>query len=236
MFVGKTVRSSRDTIEVAVLIGGVEQALYRRLVDGRVFVVGTPGQSYTLRVRNLTKGRIEVINTVDGRHTLDDEPGDAHANRGLVFRANSAGEFSGWRISDQQTREFVFGSPEHSIAARATGSTSNVGIIGFAVHVEQRSFDYGSTFRGGGLESFGGTPKGGPVTRGATRGGSLGTGMGAIQEDSVGRTSFTRSHIDPDVLVIGYETEDVLREQGIFASAGPNAFPGVTTGYEKYCR
>jgi hypothetical protein len=105
MFIGNTARSLRGTVEVSVLVGGVEQSLYRRPWDGKIFVAGTPGQAYTLRVKNLTSGRIEVINTVDGRHTLDDEPGDAQRNRGLVFSSHSTGAFTGWRISDQQTRE-----------------------------------------------------------------------------------------------------------------------------------
>ena len=243
MFIGNIARSLRDTVEVSVLVGGVEQPLYRRPWDGKIFVAGTPGQPYTLRVKNLVSGRIEVINTVDGRHTLDDEPGDIQRNRGLVFGGHSTGAFSGWRISDQQTREFIFGSPERSIAAQATGSTENVGVIGFAVYRERPHYDQ-PAFRGatrGGLESFGttrGATKGGPATFGgesyATRGGSLGTGMGATQDDRVGHTSFNRDGTEPDMLVIGYETEEVLRMQGIIAPAEANPFPGAQTGYVKY--
>lgn len=244
MFIGNTVRSPGGTIEAAVLIAGtgqshyrhldgrvlaagIEQPLYRRRWDGKIFVVGVPGRPYTLRVRNLTSGRIEVINTVDGRHTLDDEPGDLQHNRGLVFTPSFLGWFSGWRVSDQQTREFVFGSPERSIAAQATGSTENVGVIGFAAFRERRI----------GHEWASGVTRGAPATFGvedATRGGSLGTGMGNVQDDRVGRTTFVRDGGDPDVLVIGYDTEEVLREQGIIAPAEPNPFPGVKTGYAKY--
>jgi hypothetical protein len=243
MFIGNSVRSQRGTIEVSVLVDGVEQPLYRRPWDGKIFVAGMLGQVYTLRVKNLTSGRIEVINTVDGRHTLDDEPGDSQRNRGLVFSSHSTGAFTGWRISDQRTREFIFGSPERSIAAQATGSTENVGVIGFAVYREKFSgYGFGDeVYRGGGLESFSatrGATKGGPATFGgesyATRGGSLGTSMGASQDDRVGRTTFTRDGVDPDVLVIGYETEQVLREQGVIAPAEANPFPGAQTGYAKY--
>ena len=52
-------------------------------------------------------------------------------------------------------------------------------------------------------------------------------------EVRVGRTSFTRVG-NPDVLVIGYDTEDRLRAQGILGPREPEAFPGAGTGYEKY--
>jgi hypothetical protein len=69
---------------------------------------------------------------------------------------------------------------------------------------------------------------------GATRGGSLGTGMGALKTDRVGRTNFTRHGNTPDILVIGYDREEVLRAQGIIAPAEANAFPGAETGYQNY--
>ena len=65
-------------------------------------------------------------------------------------------------------------------------------------------------------------------------GGSLGTGMGDVLEDRVGHTGFDRDGAAPDVLVIGYETEEVLRSQGIMVPVEANPFPGVKTGYAKY--
>lgn len=231
MLIGTNTRSPRGTIDVSVTVDGVKQPLYRRSSDGKVFVVGTPGLAYVLQVTNLKPNRIEVINTVDGRHTLDDEPGDFVANHGLVFRSLSSGSFTGWRVSDQQTRAFVFGSPDRSVAAQATGSTDNVGVIGFAVYDEQ---SFRTPVYRGALENSltYGASKGGGMR---TRGGNLGTGMGVAQEDRVGRTTFNRlPGVDPDLLVIGYDTEDVLRQQGIIAPAEPNAFPGAQTGYARY--
>ncbi len=231
MYIGTTVRSPDGTIKASVVIGDVEQPLYRRPMDGKVFVVGLPGEAYVLRVQNLTGGRVEVINTVDGRNTLKDEAGDRLQNSGLVFGAQSSGAFTGWRMSDSGTCEFVFGEPEHSIAAQATdGDTSNVGVIGFAVHRERPPATIPALHLGLGDTSshlFGG------ATREASRG-SLGTGMGAPVADVVGRTRFTRDGHTPDILVIGYDTESVLREMGVLAPAEPDAFPGVGTGYARY--
>ena len=176
---------------------------------------------------NLSIKRIEVINTVDGRNTLREEPGDAHQNRGLVFSSRSEGNFSGWRLNNDETAEFVLGSPDHSVAAQATGSTNNVGVIGFAAYAERRSlfedFELGAT-RGGG------------TYKGVTRGGSLGTGIGDVQSDHVGTTSFMRDGDKPDILVIGYDLREVLVAAGIITPPEPNPFPGTETGYRKYVK
>lgn len=224
----------RGTAQVSVIIDGTQQPLFRR-ADGRLFAAGVPGRPYTLRVRNTTGGRIEMIVTVDGRHVLKDEPGDLQACHGLVIPAYGDYDFQGWRISDDQTREFLFGEPAVSVAARATGSTANIGVLGFAAWREKSDFYLGSIAT---------ASAGPPVTYGAASGeilrsanvsarGTLGTGIGALQDDHVGRTDFTRTG-SPDILVIGYDTETVLRERGIIGSPDPIAFPGTATGYEKY--
>lgn len=231
-----TAASPSGTIEASVLVGGTARPLYRRS-DGRLFAAGEPGRIYTLRVRNRTGVRVEVIASVDGRHVLKDEAADPRACHGLVIPAHGEYEFRGWRISDEQSREFLFGDPASSVAAQATGSGQNIGVIGFAAWRER---DYGYQFlRGGG---YGGAPvafaSAGEVTRSmsasSTMGpGSLGTGIGARQDDRVGRTDFTRSG-EPDILVIGYDTEAELIRRGIAGPADPEAFPGARTGYEKY--
>jgi hypothetical protein len=184
--------------------------------------------------------RIEVINTVDGRHTLEDEPGDAERNRGLVFAAGSAGEFTGWRVSNDETRQFVFGSPGRSVAAQATGSVENTGVIGFAVYREAQPAYHNMPFVAGAaaatappnlsanMVSLGGadpsmTPRG------------LGTGIGERQTDRVRSTTFSRAAFDggPDMLVIRYDTQAALEAMGI-TGAEPDAFPGTGTGYDRY--
>jgi len=247
MLAGTTVRSPQGTIEASVLIAGQPVPVYRRTTDGALFVAGFPGAAYTLRVRNLTSGRIEILNAVDGRNTLKDEPADMRASTGMVFGPHQQGDFTGWRMSDDEASDFLFGAPERSIAAAATGSTANVGVIGFAAYREQQRHDYLRSagapvaFASGGPAqvSYGGA-KGmsmgasaaadEPVSRG------LGTGMGERHHDHVGRTSFERAAGDPDVLAIGYDTSEALDAMGITGPAEPNPFPGAGTGYEKYAQ
>jgi hypothetical protein len=236
-----TVTSPGTTVEASVLIDGRPVKLYRRN-DGRMFAPGIPGSAYTLRVRNRTANRIEVIVTVDGRHVLKDEPGHPSDCHGMVLRPHDTYEFRGWRISDDESREFLFGDPGSSVAAQATGSAANIGVIGFAAWREREAWSlYGGSpiLRGTGhvtRDMAVATASAGPATFSADMEstGSLGTGIGASQEDRVGRTNFTRITGEPDILFIGYDTEAELVRRGIIGPADPDAFPGALTGYEKY--
>jgi hypothetical protein len=234
MYIGTSATSPNGTFEVSVLVNGRKQPLFVRRFDGRVFVVGPHGQAYTLQVRNLTSGRIEVLNSVDGRNTLKDEPGDKIANRGMVFGSNASDEFKGFRLNNEGVRDFVFGTPERkefTIAQQATGHTDNVGVIGFAAYRERPSMSY----RDAGFEGLE-VPRsfGGGATKGMTRGGSYGTEMGGYTEHRVGTTEFTRNGSVAEELVIGYASEQELRDQGIIAPPEANPFPGIGTGYAKY--
>jgi hypothetical protein len=237
----KSAISPAGVLEVSVLAGGQPQDLYRR-ADGRMFAPGTPGTAYTLRVRNLLPVRTEVIVTVDGRHILEDEPGDPVSCHGMVLRAHETYDFRGWRVSDSETREFLFGEPALSVAAQATGTAANTGVIGFAAWREDTPWKHAYEpilrGRGPGGQSV-------PVAAAASadyaeepgqhmNSGSLGTGIGASQADRVGRTTFRRADGTLDTLVIGYDTYAELVRRGIAGPAEPQAFPGAETGYAKY--
>jgi hypothetical protein len=236
-------RNPGGPITVSVVTADGALPVYRRAAGSRPYVAAVPGQSYVLRVRNLTGGRIEIISTVDGRNTLKDEPGDIRASQGLVFGAFQRADFTGWRVDNEQTREFIFGVPERSVAAQATGSVSNVGLIGFAVYREQTYAEQYRSYRAGPFPgaTYAGNMMSTSVTAVASAGDAgpdepvakLGTGIGAYQADRVTPTTFTRTG-EPDVLVIGYDTIEALRAAGIVSPAGPSAFPGSGTGYERY--
>jgi hypothetical protein len=209
--------------------------LYRR-VDGRVFVIGHPGQPYVLSVRNRTSGRIEVVSTVDGRNTLEDEPGSLDC-RGLVFAALSEGEFTGFRLNSDKTRQFIFSDPGQSVAAQATGSTENAGIIGLAAYSERKIWQAtcqnhpGPLLRSHGVSGQCASVAAASADMAVP---SLGTAMGQVQDDRVTSTRFTRSG-DADLLAIGYGTREHLEAMGVFGPPEPNPFPATgATGYANY--
>lgn len=219
-------------IEIAVLVDDKPLQIYN--VDGVHWIAGVPGKPYVIRVRNLSGGRLNVLESVDGRDVLHDKPA-SYKNMGMVI--TGTWDNRGWRLDDNRVREFVFGDPSESIAARATGSTANVGVIGIAYFTEavryMASSAYSATIDMMGVKSF-------AVSRGA--GGQslsdLGTGIGEEHQDRVGHTHFERATTEPArVYEIQYRTREWLVANGIIGDGLenlPSAFPGETTGYEKY--
>lgn len=228
MYAGTSITSPGKLFAAEVLIGGIPQPLYVT-ADGYPYVAGEPGRSCQVRVRSLT-GRLEAALAVDGRDALEDQPGDLSRSRGLVFTGEYT--FRGFRVDDDRTREFVFGSVAGSVADQA-GNLASVGVIGLAAWRERKpAVTYAPLYADSG-----------PVMRGtesapvavASAGGmarSLGMHAGEARHDPVGRTTFERDG-SPDVLEIGYDTLAALQAMGITARR-PSAFPGRTTGYERY--
>jgi hypothetical protein len=254
--------SPRNLISVEVTLGsnGVPLQVFRR-EDGKAFVAGTAGASYTFTVRNLTGNRIKVAASVDGRSVLDDAEANWHTNTGMVINAWQRYVFRGWRVDDDTTREFIFGDPEGSVAAQATGTDANVGVIGLAAFQErlpyrprlQRSgtpYYYGAATRGSGQSMsapIATTAKADFDTTGLA--GDLGTGIGTYQADAVRRTTFSTDEGSPDVLAVGYASYATLKAAGIIREqplGDPDPFPGnrehrhlwlserEKTGYERY--
>lgn len=230
----KSVRGS--FIEVAVVVNGGQQRIHRRSHDRQPFVAGVWGASFLLVVRNLTGGRIEVLSSVDGRNVLRDEPGDISGNRGMIVGGHSVWSNGGWRIDDNQIAQFVFTEPGASVAQQATGQALNAGVFGFAVYTEQRRFEqpiYTSSYV---ADSYSNTNE--SVAKGlSARVGDMGTGIGDVRHDAVGRTEFVRAGARPaEVLTIQYRSQEWLERYGILTLDEPNAFPGGGTGYSQYLR
>lgn len=223
-------------IEVAVVMNYSRQPLYRRPTDGQHFVAGVWDSQFQLEVRNLTNERIEVLNSVDGRNTLKDEPADLRECRGMIVGPRDTWTIAGWRLNNDEIGEFFFTDPTASIERQATGGNKNAGIFGFAVYTEQQP-EWRSQNPG---------PMRGSVSRGAgqmrgshqesvSMGADLGTGMGAVKSDRVGVTTFQRAQSQPlEVITIQYRSYEWLVRNNVIVPDEPNAFPGTGTGYGNY--
>lgn len=235
-------------ITVSILVDGRPLPIYEQ--GGRHFVEGVPGAHYVIRVvPQIYSGRLEVLESVDGRDVLKDQAASL-SSAGMVI--SGPWDNHGWRINDNEVRDFVFGSVADSIAAQA-GQPANVGVIGVAAYREkQREYFTGaSTFTlSSATYKDSGAMAGSDVhyrslsaDRSANEGqatsslsADMGTGMGAARADSVGHTTFTR---DGRVarIEIQYRSHEWLLAQGIISNVTyPSAFPSGDTGYEKYVK
>ena len=102
---------------------------------GKVYVAGTPGHRYSVRMMNRTGGRVLTVLSVDGVNAITGQTASA-SQSGYVLSPWESAEIAGWRKSDDEIAQFNFTSRPDSYASR-TGRPANVGVIGVAVFTER---------------------------------------------------------------------------------------------------
>jgi hypothetical protein len=103
--------------------------------DGKLFVAGTPGHRYAVRLYNHSNARVLTVLSVDGVNAITGQTADPQQS-GYVLDAYQGTEIDGWRKDMSAIAQFNFTAIENSYAAR-TGRPDNVGVIGVAVFREK---------------------------------------------------------------------------------------------------
>lgn len=107
--------------------------LYRH--DGRLWVEGSPGARYAIRLHNQSPGRLLAVMSVDGVNVISGET--AHtAQSGYVLSSWERYDIAGWRRNAAQIAAFEFTTLADSYAAR-TGRPDHVGVLGVALFRER---------------------------------------------------------------------------------------------------
>ena len=100
------------------------------------WIAGSEGDRYDLHIQNHSKGRVEVVVSVDGRDVISGKPGDYRKQRGYVLEPFGSLIVEGYRQSLDQIAAFRFSSLSDSYSARL-GTPGNVGVIGVAAFAEK---------------------------------------------------------------------------------------------------
>ncbi|PRQ09849.1 hypothetical protein [Enhygromyxa salina] len=211
---------------------------------GDVWIAGSEGERYSLRLQNHSPERVEVVVSVDGRDVISGRLGDYAKQRGYVIDPFGVLVIEGYRQSLDNVAAFRFADLADSYSARL-GTPVHVGIIGVAAFAEKvRSRRHkqplapidGDPFPG---EDAGVALPPSSVVSGADKarrsaekrgeagssGGwaapeqpnSLGTEYGESTFAPVEEVSFKRKHNKkPDqLLVLRYDSIDGLRSRGV---------------------
>jgi hypothetical protein len=215
--------------------------------QGRRYVVGKPGNEYTIRVRNGGSGRVLAVMSVDGVNVITGDTASTQQS-GYVLAPYESADIAGWRKSMARTAAFYFTALPDSYAAR-TGRPDNVGVIGVAVFRERARPIALEEFRrkdeardAARAES---QPAPAPADRAsadakAAANGSvapsmqerLGTGHGRSETSYASYTRFERASDTPaETIAIYYDSYENLLAQGVpvgsppLARLRPNPFP-----------
>jgi hypothetical protein len=200
--------------------------------DGRVYVLGSLGRRYLVRVRNGSPRRVEVVVSVDGRDVIDGKPA-SFSKSGYLVNAWSEVLIDGYRLSQASVAAFRFATVPRSYAARM-GDARDVGVIGVAVFPEREvlrrpsppppwsPYDREAPEALGAPRSSAPAPgavaeseSAAPTHRKAERPG-LGTEFGEQRESHVVEVAFERARSQPDaVLALRYDDRAGLVALGI---------------------
>jgi len=123
-------------VDVSVIDRDSGSALPVHGHDGKLYVAGTPGHRYSVRIYNRTGARVLTVLSVDGVNAVSGETANPDQT-GYVLGPWQSTEIDGWRKNMSEVAEFNFTALGNSYAAR-TGRPDNVGVIGVAVFRERQ--------------------------------------------------------------------------------------------------
>jgi hypothetical protein len=238
-----------DLLHVSVINKSTGEQLHTWRYQGKNYVVGDPGDRYTVRLENLSDERILAVLSIDGVNAINGKTATVN-QPGYVLGPHERQEIIGWRKSMDQAAVFYFTELEQSYAAQ-TGRPSNVGVIGVAVYQETHPVsvvdpyreDDDKAERGSSAESssrftedrFGlskayprpAVPEAKDSRRDLSP--NVGTGHGKRVAAPSRYTTFNRRSTRPSKIVaIYYNSRENLIAQGIIPDArrSPEPFPG----------
>lgn len=211
-------------VDLAVIDRDTGQLLPTYASDGALYVAGTPGHRYAVRLANRSGGRVLAVLSVDGVNAVTGQTASPDQS-GYVLGPWETTQITGWRKSLDEVAQFNFTALPDSYAAR-TGRPDDVGVIGVAVFAErirrqppmlQKSVPAPAP-PAAARES-------GAMAQSVER---LGTGHGERESAPVTETRFERASRGPvEVLAIRYDSRRNLVLAGVIAAEHtPRPFPG----------
>jgi hypothetical protein len=206
--------------------------------QGRAWVVGKPGNEYSVRIRNRAAEDVLGVVSVDGVNVVTGEtasPGQS----GYVLPAWQSLDVGGWRKNMASTAAFYFTALSDSYAAR-TGRPDNVGVIGVALfkrkRVEAAPVDIAPQSRQAPASPEAFSSRDSARAEGQSRAFTeekLGTGHGRIESSQARYVGFERETSTPqETIAIYYDSCGNLVARGVIREPiAPCAVPGSPRPY-----
>lgn len=241
--------NARSLVDVDLIDRDSGQTLPEYMHRGQVWVPGTPGHRYAVRLTNTSNERVLVVLSVDGVNAVTGET--AHPSQtGYVLDPWQSSEIAGWRKSLDDIAQFIFTDLPDSYAAR-TGRPDHVGVVGIAVFRERgypRPYPVSPppiAQQGASRDAAAAAPSASSRASGQAAEAAadssygkeaqqrIGTGHGTREWSPVGRTDFVRASRTPSqVMQLRYDDHDSLAALGILPQPyhygwreAPRAFP-----------
>jgi hypothetical protein len=216
--------------DVALYDRDARQSLQTYSSGGQVYVAGTPGSEYTIRIRNRSATDLLAVVSVDGVNAISGETAEP-SQSGYVIPARGRLEIKGWRKSLDRIAAFYFTDLGDSYAAR-TGRPDNVGVIGVALfkpkveppmelegRASRRQAPAADSAAGGAMPQAKSAERAAPDP-------SLGTGHGRSETSHARYVQFERESDTPnEIVAIRYDSHANLVALGIIPAPRPRQTP-----------
>lgn len=194
---------------------------------GQRYVIGIPGEGYSIRLTNRSGGRVLGVLSVDGINAITGETA-ATSQSGYVLSPFETAEIGGWRKSMQEVARFYFTRLPDSYAAR-TDRPDNVGVIGVAAYAEYLPPPPAALAPAprsdNAARQAAPSAEAAPAERDAAKlreEGRLGTGHGERETAPTQYTEFRRASSQPqEILSVRYDSRAQLVSQGVIRETPP---------------
>jgi hypothetical protein len=205
---------------------------------GQRYVVGVPGEGYSVRLTNRSGGRVLSVLAVDGINAITGETA-ATSQSGYVLAPFETAEITGWRKSMEEVARFYFTRLPDSYAAR-TDRPDNVGVIGVAAYAEYvppppvtvvpapRSDNAArqAAPAAPAAEAAAGTERDLGKLKAEREESRLGTGHGERETAPTRYTEFRRATSQPqEIVTVRYDSRAQLVSQGVIREVPPRRLP-----------
>lgn len=199
--------------------------------SGQAFVAGSPGNEYSIRIRNRSSEDLLAVVSVDGVNAVTGQTA-APTQGGYVVAARGYLEIRGWRKSLERTAAFYFTDLDDSYAAR-TGRPDNVGVIGVALFKrkpepavsfeEKRRWHHDAPARSAAGPESGAAPAAKAEQRADTAAEpQLGTGHGRNEASHARYVQFEReAEVPNEVVTLRYNSRANLIALGVIPAPRP---------------
>lgn len=226
-----TLAQAGQLVDVQIVDRSTGQVLPSWQHRGKLYVAGTPGNRYAVRLLNKSGGRVLSVISVDGINAVTGEPASPEQS-GYVLSPGQGTDIAGWRKSMEEVAAFYFTSLGDSYAARS-GRPQNTGVIGVAIFREQESappLAYAPAAQSPAKAEASASAE--QRSRLADNAAPLGTGHGERLTARTRNTEFERASPQANEIIrIYYDSRSNLIARGIIPVPQPyrpvpDAFPG----------
>jgi len=131
--------------QLRVLVNDRPVPVYHDYRNGTDWIEARDGVRYVVEVRNDNYKRILAVVSVDGLNVVNGKHEDHTTASGYIIHSHGNIKIPGWKISQDNVREFYFTPQGNSYAHKLGANEQNTGVIAAAIFEEKEIYTYASS-------------------------------------------------------------------------------------------